>query len=55
MDKTDKVETRKPQETNVKALRDDQLEAVTGGALSNAFSQVIKAVGDGLRSMAQKG
>jgi hypothetical protein len=40
MDKRDKIETCKLQETNVKALRDDQLEAVTGGVLSKAFSLI---------------
>jgi hypothetical protein len=48
---------------HLRTLRDDELDAVTGGAdtlttyttLTNAFSQTIKSMGDGLQSAARAG
>ena len=55
------VETRKqtsdPTQTpdqNAQTLRDDELDAVTGGSLSS-FSNVIKTIGEALNSAARKG
>lgn len=35
-------------------LKDADLNTVSGGTLSNAFSQVIKSIGEGITSMARK-
>jgi hypothetical protein len=51
-------------ENDLRALRDDELDTITGGAdtqteqktfstLSSAASTVIKAIGDGLKSIAR--
>jgi hypothetical protein len=51
-------------ENDLRALRDDELDIITGGAdtqteqktfstLSSAASTVIKAIGDGLKSIAR--
>ena len=51
-------------ENDLRALRDDELDTITGGAdtqteqktsstLSSAFSQVIRTLGDGLQSAAR--
>ena len=53
-------------ENDVRALRDDELEAITGGAdtqteqksfssLSSAFNTVIKTMGDALQTAARPG
>jgi hypothetical protein len=47
-------------ENDLRALRDDELDTVTGGAdtfgtLSSASSQIIKAIGESLTTVARAG
>jgi hypothetical protein len=39
---------------DVRILKDHELDAVSGGQLQSAFSNVIKSIGQGLETMARK-
>jgi hypothetical protein len=45
---------RPEQSLEDRVLRDDELDSVSGGSLQNAFSNVIKNIGEGLTTAARK-
>jgi bacteriocin-like protein len=46
--------TRKSTRETSRELTENELAHVSGGTFTNAFSQVIKTIGEGMSSMARK-
>jgi hypothetical protein len=55
MTKTGKPLNPAQKALDVRILKDDELDAVSGGGqLQSAFGNVIKSIGEGLKTMASK-
>ncbi len=49
------AQDNKPEIAHDRALQDGELDAVSGGVLSSAFSNTIKTLGEAMATMARKG